>query len=143
MSALFNQTNIAPGSAFATGGGGASISTDYIQGLTTINNAIDLNNGGEGIRMATASSTFTVSYGSMGDTRISLLPVGGLKLGFFNPAGSPAPGAYWAVGNNIANSNWGINLNSLSSITANNAPQSINMNALVSTLASAYPGCVS
>lgn len=43
MSALFNQTNIAPGSAFASGGGGNNfplgITTPTISGLNTINGA--------------------------------------------------------------------------------------------------------
>lgn len=145
MATLFNQTNVSPATSFSgSGSSGGVVSANIIQGASNINNLIDLANGGGGIRTQTGVNPLTVSYGGMADTRIELLPVGGLMIGFLNnTSGGGNPGGYWAVGNNLSDSNWGVNLNYLSSITANNAPQSINMNALVSTLATAYPGCVS
>jgi hypothetical protein len=142
MSALFNQTNIAPGTPFS-GGTSGNLSVNLIQGSTALTNVIDMNNDLSGVRIATGLQPITFSFGQMTDTRCQILPVGGVKLGFFNGAGGTNPGAYWAVGNNLASADWVINLNSVSSMNANVATGSLNMNALVSTLKVAYPGCIS
>ena len=141
MSALFNQTNSAPGTSFASGTGGSNITVQTIQAVGNPNNYMNFNDLSGNVRVATGASSFTVSFNTETDTRIQMVPVGGVKLGFFNSSGSG--GAYWALGNNQPLGGFGVNLNTISSLKANVAAQTINMNALVSTLATAYPGCIS
>lgn len=142
MSSLFNQTNIAPGTSFASGGGSnlnPTIQTITASGNpTNYLNMTDVNNN---IRMATGASSFIVSYNSPTDTRIEMNPVGGVKLGFWNSG--TTSGGFWATGNNIAPPNWGVQLNYISSINDGSVADVINMTALVSTLKVAYPGTVS
>jgi len=146
MSAYHNQTNISPGTLFSGQGGSSNLAVNTIQGDIVLNNLIDMNNGGGGIRVQTGVSSFVMSYGGMTDTRAEILPVSGVQLGFFNSSGGVNPGGYWAFGNNSGVANqWGVGISSISSMAGNGsaATGTINMNALISTLKVAYPGCVS
>ena len=144
MSALFNQTNVAPGTSFA-GSGSSNLNPTFasIQAASNATNYINLSDNLGNMRTATGLSSFIISYNAETDTRCAIQPVEGIKIGFFNAASGGSPGGYWAIGNNVANTpGWGIAISSISSLAGNNAAKTINVNALISTLFVAYPGCV-
>ena len=143
MATLFNQTNLTPTASFSgNGGSGGNISANIIQGTQTLNNQIDMNNGGAGIITSTGNNPIVFSYNDTGDTRCQILPVGGVMIGFFNDVAGTHPGGYWALGNNLAATNWGVSISSISSIGGTNGNKTINVPALISTLTTVYPGCV-
>jgi len=143
MSSLFNQTNIAPGTAFASGGSSSNIpilNTNTILGATYPQNLIDFSDPAllKFGANATSNSAFIFGVdGSLNLPRIKMDPYGLITLGFYGTT----TGADWAYGNNDVGS-YAVSFAAISSIGANASAQRINLNALVSTLAVAYPGCV-
>ena len=139
MSSLFNQTNIAPGTSFASGGGGLNPTFQSITAANNPNNYIDLNDANSNIRMATGTNSFVVSYNGVSDTRIELLPTGGNSIAFWGTN----DGGIWAKANTAVGNGYGLQLLSISSITATDGqPGVVDLNGLVSTLKSVYPAIV-
>lgn len=141
MSALFNQTNISPGTAFASGGAvSGTILANNIVSLSNANNYINMNDANSDIRIATGNNSLILSYNTETDTRIEFIPTGGNSIGFYGTN----TGDIWAKGNNLPGVLYGVAFNGISSINDNSATTGvINMSALTSTLKVAFPGCVS
>lgn len=145
MSALFNQTNIAPGTAFTTGGGGGGGSNFpngiQVAGVATLTS--DTVHGTPYFTINNISDTF------LGVTKMWSLYLGRDDAGYtlYNSNNSILVQTLTGVSKQWAFADLGSNLNynftAISSIKANSNAEVINMNALVSTLASAFPGCVS
>lgn len=150
MSALFNQTNIAPGTAFSGGGGSGS---NFPNGLT-------IGTAPTGILDNTAINWNTTNLTLYGDNG-SLAPfVAGSFISGDDTAPTFRTGTYSAAGILYQGSNGtGVSKGFLSVqdavIGPNNNPfllqgissivvgtSNLNMVALVSTLSSAFPGCI-
>jgi hypothetical protein len=137
MSALFNQTNLTPGTSFSGTGSGDTFPT----GLT-----IGTGNGGA-----------ITPYTSGGGSGLQLNPAAGGQGVVITAGGSPfdnlnltSKTINWQNINTGTMNSWATfsftdansklqNLSSIQSVGGSN----INMTALVSTLATAFPGCVS
>lgn len=175
MSALFNQTNIAPGTAFSGGGGGGSYPS--VVNFSSIGMASPTVGGGEiifykdpnpsnptGTYLAPqywpgqSSYNLTTTYTQLGNAFCDMIGAQGMRMtsATFNTQpfgeiigsndgvyiqGKDASGnvtQVWMEARNGYNK-----LNCVSTITDSAKTSTINVNALVSTLASAYPGCLS
>ena len=143
MSSLFNQTNIAPGTAFTTGGGGSG--SNFPSGLTVA-----------GVATLTSDTVHGTPYftiNNISDTFLAKMKLWSIYLGrddagytLYNSNNSILVQTLTGVSKQFAFadlSNLNYNFTAISSLGANSNTQVINMNALVSTLATAFPGCVS
>ena len=157
MSALFNQTNLAPGTAFATGGSipsnptfqsiqfspaasGYSTISDTIAGsfdsftasnVVSVQNSFDSNNFAPLIVGGYLESQ-DVGLPQNQSARMRFIPRG---MTYIQPnAGTSLPIM------RVSDTNASAGMFNISSITGNT--QVININALASTLAVVYPGCV-
>lgn len=158
MSALFNQTNLAPGTSFAVGGGtipsnptfdsvtftpiasGYSTISDTITGsfdsftasnVVAITNSTDSNYFGPLIVGGYLESQ-DVGLPQNQSARMRFIPRG---MTYIQPnAGTSLPIM------RVSDTNASAGMFNISSITGNT--QVININALASTLATAFPGCV-
>ena len=173
MSALFNQTNVAPGTSFSGGGGGGSypavanfssiglqsstvgqglilftkdpsassgtvVQEEYWPGQSSYNQTLTFfqagNNygdmiGAQGIRMTSAPFS-TSPFGEVLGSNDGVILQGKDASGNLTQV--------WMEARNGYNK-----LNCVSTITDSAKTSTINVNALVSTLATAYPGCLS
>lgn len=153
MSALFNQTNIAPGTAFSGGGGsGSNFPNGISVGVapTTVLDNADINWGSY---VLTAQDT-TQNVGLGGGFFLAAQLDGSYKTGKYNynsilyqGSNGAGSGSTFLSVQDLALGATGtpFRLNGVSTITSLGLGQvgsAINISALVSTLAVAFPGCV-
>ena len=141
MSSLFNQTNIAPGTTFSGGSGGSNFPNGIQIGA---------------VAQLVAGSVHNTPYLTVEDlagTAPTVLKAGAIYtgtdangynlqlagLGLLVQAGT-GTSKTWL--NPDLGSGFNQNIQSLSTLTAVGASQKINMIALTSTLATAFPGCI-
>jgi hypothetical protein len=158
MSSLFNQTNIAPGTPFASGGGGGgsnynTISVSSIQfvsgGAATIlenYSALGLAPGGIVSGSGPGPQPITASQFVFANTIAS----GQFKTNILSPSGLSFQGQATGVDRNFLNYNGNggssdetFSLNNMSSMKAFGVADTLNIGPLISTLKSAFPGCIS
>jgi len=176
MSALFNQTNIAPGTSFAGSGGGGggsypanpNFSTISLQTPTVGGGNIyfvkDPGNPGSGTNLVQSywpgqsGFNFTPTYIQFGNAFCDMIGAQGMRItsSAFNAAAFGeivgSNDGYILLGKDNAGNITQVwaeardgfhKLNCVSTITDSGKTSTINVDALVSTLASAYPGTLS
>lgn len=159
MSALFNQTNITPGTAFATGGTTSNLAETVVVGTAplglSVNNAQYLSQSNILASQNTSTSNTSAIFQPFG---ASVFFASGLVGSNYTTQqycvydsntinyGSGTPGGdtnlVLTISSNLGTTQSAFLLNSISSIRIDNSVPQINMAALASTLAVVYPGCV-
>lgn len=140
MSVNPNQTNANSSNIFPVfgggGGGGANLLVNTITGSVYGSNVLDMNNTGAGPLLKTGLQRFNISYDTMADTRVTILPTSGFAIGFTGTSS----GVDWVKGDN--QNPLGIQFNQVSSISAVGGQGIIDWNAFVSTMSNVYPAIV-
>lgn len=141
MSSLFNQTNIAPGTSFSGVGGGSNFPSGLTVGSVGSLVATNVHNTPYLTVEDTAGSARTVLVTGALYTGTDAfgynLQLGG--TGLLVQAGTGTSKTWLSPD---LGSGFNQNIQSLSTLTAVGASQKINMIALTSTLATAFPGCI-
>jgi hypothetical protein len=128
MSSLFNQTNIAPGTAFATGGG-----SNFPSGITV--GSVGIQAGGQGLVIQPVNEIF-LGDGVGGTAKYGVSSIAFIETGMGT--------ATFLKIEDFNNANPNFRLTNLSTLSAVDtvSGNDINITALASTLKSAFPGCV-
>ena len=148
MSSLFNQTNIAPGTAFSGGGGGSN----FPQGINidgSLLTSYSVPGYGGGLLAGSGNGQFPANMSAE-----KYLFFGGAALNNFNQNILDSTGLTFQGQNTGAYRNfltWRGNggggdetfsINNLSTIAHQTVPGIVSVGALISTLKTAFPGCI-
>jgi hypothetical protein len=138
MSVNPQQAWATPETSLFGSGTGQNLTVQTITSAVTPSNVINMCDTNGNILTEVGLSSFVVSYQTPSDTRIILQPSANEKIGFFGTT----TGGFWAVSNNGVAPNWGIQMNYMSSITGPLNQGTVDINGLISTLATVYPPLV-
>ena len=149
MSSLFNQTNAAPGTAFSGGGGAGS---NFPQGINIDGfflTPYSVAGYGGGLLAGSGNGQYPFNMSALRYIFFSDAAPGNFNQNYLDSSGLTFQGQNTGANRNFLT--WNGNgqnvdetfaINNLSTINHQTVPGTISIGALISTLKTAYPGCI-